>query len=121
MPIISVDPTGEEIYLPEGETVLAGLYAAGHAYTIGCRRGGCGVCKVDLLEGRVSYSRTVAAEVLTPEEQAEGVCLTCRAVPETDVTLRFRQGSLRLVQPLLRAINEKARLRAAAGSLKPEE
>ena len=24
MPIITVDPTGEEIYLPEGETVLGG-------------------------------------------------------------------------------------------------
>jgi CDP-4-dehydro-6-deoxyglucose reductase len=122
MPIVTVEPTGEEVYLPEGETVLGGLYAAGFAYTVGCRRGGCGVCKVDLLEGRVSYNRRVAAEVLTPAERDEGVCLTCRAVPETDVTISFRTGAaLRLVQPLLHAINEKSRLRAAATAAQPEE
>lgn len=121
MPIVTVDPTGEEIFLPAGETVLGGLYAAGYAYTIGCRRGGCAVCKVDLLEGRVSYNRPIASEVLGAEERDAGVCLTCRAVPETDVTVRFKAGSLRLVQPLLRAINEKSRLRAAASAVQPEE
>jgi CDP-4-dehydro-6-deoxyglucose reductase len=116
MPIITVDPTGEEIHLPEGETVLGGLFAAGYAYTVGCRRGGCGVCKVDLLEGRVTYDHVVADEVLASEEREAGVCLTCRAVPDTDVTVRFRTGSLRLVQPLLRSINEKSRLRSAASA-----
>ena len=116
MPIVTVDPTGEEIYLPDGETVLGGLYAAGYAYTIGCRRGGCGVCKVDLLEGRVTYDHPVADEVLPSKEREDGVCLTCRAVPDSDVTVRLRTGSLRLVQPLLRSINEKSRLRSAASA-----
>jgi CDP-4-dehydro-6-deoxyglucose reductase len=121
VPIVSIHPTGEEIYLPEGEAVLAGLYGAGYAYSIGCRRGGCGVCKVDLLAGRVSYLHTLATTVLSAEERAAGVCLTCRAVPETDVTLRFRQGALRLIQPLLRDLNEAARLRVAAEPSKSEE
>jgi CDP-4-dehydro-6-deoxyglucose reductase len=121
MPIVTVEPTGEEIFLPAGETVLAGLYAAGFAYTVGCRRGGCGVCKVDLLEGRVAYNRPIADQVLTAEERRDGVCLTCRAVPETDLTITFRTGALRLVQPLLRSINEQSRLRAAAASAQPEE
>jgi CDP-4-dehydro-6-deoxyglucose reductase len=116
MPIVTVDPTGEEIYLPDDQTVLGGLYAAGYAYTIGCRRGGCGVCKVDLLDGRVSYDHPVADEVLPTEEREAGICLTCRAVPDTDITVRFRTGSLRLVQPLLRSINEKSRLRSAASA-----
>jgi CDP-4-dehydro-6-deoxyglucose reductase len=117
VPIATVDPTGEEIYLPDGETVLGSLYGAGYAYTIGCRRGGCGVCKVDLLEGEVSYDHPVADEVLTLEEREAGVCLTCRAVPEGDITVRFRTGSLRLIQPWLRDINEKSRLHAAASAV----
>jgi acyl-CoA reductase-like NAD-dependent aldehyde dehydrogenase len=32
------------IYLAPDETVLSGLYKAGYAYAIGCRRGGCAVC-----------------------------------------------------------------------------
>ena len=121
MPIATVDPTGEEIFLPDGETVLGGLFAAGYAYTIGCRRGGCAVCKVDLLEGSVTYDHPVADEVLTAEEREAGVCLTCRAVPDTDIVVRFRTGSLRLVQPWLRAINEKSRLQAAASARQPKE
>ena len=121
MPIITVHPTGEQVFVPAGETVLGGLYAAGYAYTVGCRRGGCGVCKVDLLEGRVTYNRPVADTVLTPAEKTDGVCLTCRAVPDTDVTVSFHTGALRLVQPLLRAINEKSRLQAAAAVPQPEE
>jgi ferredoxin len=117
MPITTVDPTGEGIFLPTGETVLGGLYAAGYAYTIGCRRGGCGVCKVDLLEGSVTYDHPVADDVLTPEERQAGVCLTCRAVPDGDITVRFRTGSLRLIQPWLRDINEKSRLHAAASAV----
>ncbi|WP_344088900.1 2Fe-2S iron-sulfur cluster-binding protein [Nostocoides veronense] len=39
------------IYLAPEETVLSGLYKAGYAYTIGCRRGGCAICKVDCHAG----------------------------------------------------------------------
>ena len=65
MPNVTVHPTGEVIYVEPGETILGGLYKAGYAYTIGCRRGGCAICKVDVLEGTVSYNRTVADDVLT--------------------------------------------------------
>lgn len=74
----------------EGEPVLTTLHAAGLAYHVGCRRGGCGVCKVDLLEGEVHYPETVAEKVLSAEERAEGTCLTCRAVPVGDVTISIR-------------------------------
>lgn len=121
MPIITVDPTGEEIYLPDGQTVLGGLYAAGYAYTVGCRRGGCGICKVDLVAGTVTYDHPVAATVLPAEEKQAGVCLTCRAVPETDLTISFHEASFRLVQPLLRTINDSTRRRLASSASQPKE
>ncbi len=114
MPNVTVHPTGEVIYVEPGETVLGGLYKAGYAYTIGCRRGGCAICKVDVLEGTVSYNRTVADDVLTADERAEGVCLTCRAVPESDLTIEMRDETLRLVNTFLRQINDRARERAAS-------
>lgn len=114
MATVTVRPTGEAIHLDPDETVLGGLYKAGFAYTVGCRRGGCGICKVDLLEGTVTYNRPVAATVLTDEERAGGTCLTCRAVPEGDVTIALRGEELRLINPLLRSINERARQRAEA-------
>lgn len=114
MPTLTIHPTGEVIHLEPGETVLEGLYKAGYAYTIGCRRGGCAICKVDAHEGTFSYNRPVADSVVSDQERADGTCLSCRAVPDSDLTIEMRGECVRLVNPFLRQINEKARLRAEA-------
>jgi CDP-4-dehydro-6-deoxyglucose reductase len=112
MPVVTVHPSGEVIYLDPDETVLSGLYKAGYAYAVGCRRGGCAVCKVDCLSGQFTYDHPIAGSVLTAEERADGTCLTCRAVPEGDITIEMRDENLRLINPFLRQLNEKARVRA---------
>ena len=116
MPQVTVHPGGETIYLRGGETVLDGLYTAGYAYRVGCRRGGCGICKVDLVSGDVTYSRIVADSVLPEEERAQGICLSCRAVPEGDITIELRDDELRLINPLLRSLNQAAGKKAALAS-----
>lgn len=100
-PVLTVTPTGQEIVIRPGETILETLYRAGYAYRIGCRRGGCAICKVDLVEGDVTYPKIVADTVLTPEERVDGTCLTCRAVPTGSVTIRLREESLRTTNPYL--------------------
>jgi len=112
MPVVTVQPGGEVVYLDPDETVLSGLYKAGYAYAVGCRRGGCAICKVDCLSGQFDYDHPIADSVLTAGERADGTCLTCRAVPEGDITIEMRDEDLRLINPFLRQINEKARLRA---------
>ena len=114
MPNVTIHPTGEVIYLEPEETVLSGLYKAGYAYTVGCRRGGCAICKVDCRAGEFTYNRPIADTVITAEEQTDGTCLSCRAIPDSDVTIQMRDDEVRLVNPFLRQINEKARLRAEA-------
>lgn len=90
--VASIRVQGEDVVVEcgEDETLLAALHRTGHAVISGCRRGGCGVCKVDLVDGEVEYTRTVAPTVLSPEDRAAGVCLTCRAVPRGDVTVALR-------------------------------
>jgi len=114
MPIVTVHPSGEVIYLAPDETVLSGLYKAGYAYAVGCRRGGCAVCKVDCLSGQFNYDPPIADPVLTVDERADGTCLTCRAVPNGEITIEMRDEDLRLINPFLRQLNEKARLRAGS-------
>ncbi|UUZ44859.1 2Fe-2S iron-sulfur cluster-binding protein [Janibacter limosus] len=121
MATIIVQPSGAEILISPDDTVLAGLQKAGYAYTVGCRRGGCGICKVDVLEGSFTYNRPVADSVITAEERTDGTCLSCRAVPDVDLTIQMRDASLRLVNPLLGQLNAKARERAGAASTAPEE
>jgi CDP-4-dehydro-6-deoxyglucose reductase len=114
VPIVSIQPTGEVIHLEPGETVLSGLYKAGFAYTVGCKRGGCAICKVDCLEGEFGYSHPIADSVISEEERADGTCLSCRAVPEGDITIQLRGEDVRLVNPFLAQINARARDRARA-------
>ena len=112
MPTVTIHPTGEVIYLEPDETVLSGLYKAGYAYTVGCQRGGCAICKVDCHTGEFTYNRPIASTVISDEERGDGTCLSCRAVPDGDITIELRGENVRLVNPYLRQINEKARLRA---------
>lgn len=114
MPHVSIPALDEVVYLEPDETVLSGLYKAGYAYTVGCKRGGCGICKLDVLEGDFTYNRPVADSVVSAEERTDGTCLSCRAVPDSDITIQMRQSELRLVNPILRQINAKARERAQA-------
>ena len=99
--MVTVQPGGQQVPIRDGETVLEGLFRAGYAYTVGCRRGGCGICKADLRRGSVSYRKTIASTVLTEAERADGTCLTCRAVPDGDVTIALRTGPLRRPNPFL--------------------
>jgi ferredoxin len=106
VPTVTVEGTGVVITAKPGEAILTALCRNGYAYRFGCRRGGCGVCKVELVDGEVSYPTRVAANVLTDEEQHDGTCLSCRAVPQTDVVLRLKPDDrLRCVAPLLATIN----------------
>ena len=114
MPNVSIPALDEVIYLGPDETLLSGLYKAGYSYTVGCKRGGCGICKVDVLDGDFSYNRPIAETVISAEERTDGTCLSCRAVPDSDVTIQMRDDEVRLVNPFLRQINEKARRRAEA-------
>ncbi len=84
---IRVQGTEVDISTYPGETVLDALKRTGHAIRVGCRRGGCAICKVEVVEGTFDYTRPIADKVLTDEEKARGTCLTCRAVPTSDLVV----------------------------------
>ncbi|MFA7431549.1 MAG: 2Fe-2S iron-sulfur cluster binding domain-containing protein [Rhodospirillaceae bacterium] len=51
---------------------------------VGCRRGGCGVCRVRIVEGSYTTAPMSVAHVST-EEQAEGYALSCCVFPQSDL------------------------------------
>jgi CDP-4-dehydro-6-deoxyglucose reductase len=100
MQILRVLPKDLVLPLHHGDTILAAISRGGLSYLVGCRRGGCGICKADLITGQVSYPVPVSETVLTPAERAERVVLTCRAVPGADCTVQLR-SQLRVAAPFL--------------------
>ena len=89
---VTILPDGVRVGVADGENLLRALARAGLRYRVGCKRGGCGICKVHLLLGEVSYERPVADSVLSDDERVGGICLSCRAVPLTDLVIELQEG-----------------------------
>ena len=53
---------------------------------VGCRGGGCGVCRIRVLSGRYGTGRMSRARV-TAEEENEGYALACKVLPVTDLSI----------------------------------
>ena len=108
MPEVTILPDGVQVNAAEAETVLKALSRAGLQYRVGCKRGGCGICKVQLVLGEVRYERPIAESVLSDDERVEGICLSCRAVPITNIAIELQEGD-RLRKVLGFAFSHSAR------------
>ena len=113
---VTILPDGIRVTAREAETLLGALARAGLRYRVGCKRGGCGICKVQLALGEVTYERPIAASVLSDDERVEGICLSCRAVPLTNVVIELQEGDrLRRVLGFAYPNSSKPQDRPAAG------
>ena len=55
---------------------------------VGCRRGGCGGCRVRVLIGDYRSDRMSRSHI-SAEDEAEGVVLACCIYPQSDLSLRL--------------------------------
>lgn len=63
------------------------------AIAVGCRGGGCGVCRVRILDGTYTTKRMSRRHVSQADEDA-GIVLACRTVPASDLTVRCEPASV---------------------------
>jgi ferredoxin len=70
------------------QTVLGGMERLGRkGIPVGCRQGGCGVCKVEVIEGKYR-KRVMSRSQVSEEDEAAGRVLACRIWPESDMKLK---------------------------------
>jgi ferredoxin len=85
---VRVDTTGETYPCALGESLLQGMLKLGRrGIPVGCVNGGCGVCKVRIVEGEVRALGPVSRAHVSAEEEARGITLACRVAPVTAVRL----------------------------------
>ncbi len=100
---ITIDDTGESYRCVDYRSVLEGMEALGkRGIPVGCRQGGCGVCKVQVTSG--SYSRRVMSrEHISCEDEAAGCVLSCRIKPTSDLRISvlgpMKKNVCRAVEP----------------------
>jgi len=89
---VEVVQTGERYPCALAESLLRGMLKLGRkGIPAGCINGGCGVCKVRILEGQVRELGPISRKHVSIEEQAQGYVLACRVAPIGRVRLEVCQ------------------------------
>ena len=86
---VTIQPSGHQFQVEEGEAVLAAALRQGFVLPYGCKNGACGSCKGKILGGTVDYG-VYQAKALTDEEKALGKALFCQAKPLSDLVIEAR-------------------------------
>jgi ferredoxin len=94
----SVTAAGFEITLADsavrftcapGQNVLAALARAGaNGIPVGCRGGGCGICRVQVVEGSAYRTEKMSRAQVSEKDARLGICLACKLIPEGHLVLR---------------------------------
>lgn len=84
---VSVQPSGHEFSVDEGETVLDAALRQNIGLPYGCRSGNCGSCAGELLQGEAIYPEAEPGF----ECADENCCVFCQAVPRSDLTIKVRE------------------------------
>jgi CDP-4-dehydro-6-deoxyglucose reductase len=89
MHTVTLQPSGLQFQVEDGEAVLAAALRQGIVVPYGCKNGACGSCKGRILSGTVDYG-VYQPKALTDEEKAAGKALFCQAKPLSDLVLEAR-------------------------------
>lgn len=68
-------------------SLLSGIeFQQKQAVKVGCRGGGCGVCKIRILSGDYT-TKKMSVKHVTPDESEKGYALSCRVFPRSDMVI----------------------------------
>lgn len=83
---VTVEPTGEQIEVEDGQTILQAALRQGVWLPFACGHGLCATCKVTVLDGDVEVG-DASPFALMDSERDDGMVLACCATVESDVTI----------------------------------
>ncbi|MDQ0140790.1 2Fe-2S iron-sulfur cluster-binding protein [Cupriavidus necator] len=106
---IQIAETEQVFRVERGETLLQAAQRAGIALRHDCQLGGCGTCRIRLLDGQVRYDEEPFG--LAPDEAAAGFALACQAQPLADLVISTARDD--------EACAEPARHRALVQAVRP--
>jgi CDP-4-dehydro-6-deoxyglucose reductase len=86
---VTIQPSGQQFEVEDGEAVLAAALRQGFILPYGCKNGACGSCKGKIRSGTVDYG-VYQRKALTDEEKALGKALFCQAKPLGDLVIEAR-------------------------------
>jgi ferredoxin len=91
---VDVISTGERFQCGKDENILKAMERSRiglqmqHSIPVGCRGGGCGICRVKIVSGEVE-TKKMSVKHVTEEQRQAGFALACRAFPRSALTLEL--------------------------------
>ena len=86
---VHIEPAGLVYECSLDESLLKGMARQGlKGIPVGCVSGGCGVCKVRIIDGSVRALGPLSRAHVSLEEESRGLTLACRVAPRQDVRLK---------------------------------
>lgn len=71
------------------QNVLAAMEQLGRrGIPAGCRGGGCGICRVQVVQGELYRTLKMSRAQITPADRDAGIALACKLIPEGPLTIR---------------------------------
>lgn len=96
--MITITNTGESYVCAEADNLLKAMEQLRRkGIPVGCRNGGCGVCKVKVLAGEYVKAKMSRA-VLSQEEEERGHALACKVCPRGDMKVEVVGKMARAVE-----------------------
>jgi len=101
---ITIEDDGSQYRCYDSQSLLEGMETLGKkGIPVGCRGGGCGVCKVQVLSGSFT-KRVMSREHISASEEADACVLACRIKPTSSFTLqvigKMKKNVCRAVEPV---------------------
>lgn len=86
--LITDADTGMTYQCDESESIFAALHRSGRSpIRGGCAGGGCGVCKIRVLEGAYAPFKPMSKAHVSDEDKKQNIVLACCVKPVSDITL----------------------------------
>ena len=72
----------------DDESIFRAMHRSGRSiFKGGCEGGGCGICKVQILEGDYVRFKNMSRRHVSEEEEAQGIVLACCVKPLDNILL----------------------------------
>ena len=90
---VTLEESGEEFFCTEEQHLLQGMqtFRVGapllKVIPVGCRGGGCGVCRIRILSGEYE-AKKMSRKHIPEDDQARGIVLACRIYPRSELTIK---------------------------------
>ena len=84
--LVKVLNCGEQFHCEEGQHLLQGMQTVCvgkpllQAIPVGCRGGGCGICRIRVFSGKFD-AKKMSCKHITEEDRAADIVLACRVFP----------------------------------------